>query len=97
MNSNSIKSLGFKTEMIFHRFDGVIEDRDNYVVVKTPANPGFFFGNFLLFFEAPKPGSLHKWKDIFLKEFSNNAEVKHFTFLWDSPTEGLGEIAELQK
>lgn len=88
---NKIKSLGFKTEMIFHRFDGVVLNRGDYVVVKTPSNPGFFYGNFLLFFRAPELGSLEKWKRIFLKEFSDCAEVKHFTFLWDSSSDGAGE------
>lgn len=93
----NIRSLGFKTEMIFHRFDGVILDRGDYLVVKTPSNPGFFFGNFLLLFRAPKVGSLHEWKELFRKEFANDPEVKHLTFLWDSPSEGMGEIDELKK
>lgn len=87
-------SLGFRTEMIFHRFDGIVLDRTNYLVVRTPSNPGFFFGNLVLFFEAPKPGSLERWKKIFLKEFQDCPEVKHFTFVWDSPSEGLGDVTE---
>ena len=80
--------------MIFHRFDGVVLDRGDYLVVKTPSNPGFFFGNFLLFFQAPQPGSLFRWKELFKKEFADTPEVQHFTFLWDSPSEGLGEVTE---
>ncbi|HMN68900.1 MAG TPA: GNAT family N-acetyltransferase [Bdellovibrionales bacterium] len=93
----AIQSLGFKTEMIFHRFDGLILDRGDYIVVKTPSNPGFFFGNLLLFFQAPKLGSLHRWKKTFRKEFADLPEVKHLTFLWDSPTEGRGDITELEQ
>jgi hypothetical protein len=66
----NIQSLGFKTEMIFHRFDGIVLDRGDYIVVKTPSNPGFFFGNLLLFPEAPKLGSLERWKATFRKEFN---------------------------
>jgi ribosomal protein S18 acetylase RimI-like enzyme len=90
-----LQSLGFKTEMIFHRFDGIVLDRGEYLVVKTPSMPGFFFGNLLIFFQAPKLGSLEKWKRIFRKEFQDNPEVKHFTFLWDSPDEGIGDVTEL--
>lgn len=90
-----IQSLGFKTEMIFHRFDGIVVDRGDYLVVKTPSNPGFFFGNLLLFSRAPKLGALTKWKETFRQEFADAPDVKHFTFLWDSPSEGIGEIAEL--
>ena len=90
----TLKSLGFRTEMIFHRFDGVILDRGDYMVVKTPSNPGFYFGNLLLFFQAPKLGSLKTWKKLFQKEFKDSPAVKYFTFLWDSPTEGIGDVTE---
>jgi ribosomal protein S18 acetylase RimI-like enzyme len=91
-----IQSLGFRTEMFFHRFDGIFLDRGEYLVVKTPTNPGFFYGNFLLFFRAPRDSSLVEWKAIFRREFSDLPEVKHFTFLWDSPSEGAGEISGLK-
>lgn len=80
--------------MTFHRFDGIVLDRGDYLVVKTPSNPGFFFGNLLLFFQAPRLGSLPRWKDLFRKEFADTPEVKHFTFLWDSPSEGIGDVTE---
>jgi len=88
-------SPGFRTEMIFHRFDGVVVERLEYLVVKTPSNPGFMFGNFLLFFKAPKTGTLEKWKEIFRNEFQDLPAVTHFTFLWDSPSEGSGDVSEM--
>lgn len=95
-HTNRTLSLGFRTEMIFHRFDGLITHHENYLVVKTPTMPGFFFGNLILFFEAPKLGLLTQWKSIFRNEFQNSPEVKHYTFLWDSPTEGIGDVTELE-
>jgi RimJ/RimL family protein N-acetyltransferase len=89
-------SLGIRTEMIFHRFDGVVLDRGTYLIVKTPSNPGFFFGNFALFFEAPKPGSLGRWKTVFRKEFEDCPAVEHVAFVWDAPSEGIGDISELE-
>lgn len=88
-------SLGFRTEMIFHQFDGVVKDYKDYLVVKTPLNPGFMFGNLLLFYKAPTTGTLEKWKTLFKKEFQDLPEVKHITFLWDSPSEGPGDTSEL--
>jgi RimJ/RimL family protein N-acetyltransferase len=90
-----LHSPGFKTEMIFHRFDGIVLDRGDYIVVKTPSMPGFFFGNLLTFFEAPRLVSLERWKQIFKKEFQDLPEVKHYTFLWDAPNEGIGDVTEL--
>lgn len=81
--------------MIFHRFDGIVLDRGDYIVVRTPSNPGFFFGNLLIFPDAPQLGSLKRWKELFRKEFSETPAVKHFTFLWDDPAHGLGDVTEL--
>jgi hypothetical protein len=89
----NIRTLGFRTEMIFHRFDGLILDRGHYLVVKTPSNPGFYFGNFLLFFEAPYPGALEKWKGLFQKEFSDCPEVKHVSLGFSPRRRGCGRAA----
>ena len=35
-------SLGLQTDMLFHRFNGSVIERDNYIVVRTPTNPTFF-------------------------------------------------------
>lgn len=91
-----LQSLGLKTEMIFHRFDGFVLDRGDYVVVRTPSIPGFYFGNLLLFFHAPKQGSMAEWVELFRKEFADIPAVKHTTFLWYSPAEGIGDISEFQ-
>lgn len=90
-------SPGILTEMIFHRFDGEIFDRGNYMVIRTPSNQGYFFGNCVLFFEAPRSGSLAIWREVFKKEFADLSHVKHTTFLWDSPREGLGDVSELEE
>jgi ribosomal protein S18 acetylase RimI-like enzyme len=65
-------------------------------VVKTPSNPGFFFGNLLIFPNAPKLGSLTNWKKIFREEFKDSPLVRHLTFVWDSSSEGAGELSELK-
>jgi ribosomal protein S18 acetylase RimI-like enzyme len=81
--------------MLFHRFDGTILDRGEYWVVKTPSNPGYFLGNFLLFFRAPERGSLARWRELFGREFASGAGAGHLAFFWDSPSEGLGDVTEL--
>lgn len=86
-------SLGLATDMIFHRFDGVVIERGEYRVVKTPSNPNFFYGNFLHFPLAPRPGSLACWRELFRKEFSDSPEVRHLTFVWDG---GPGFADELR-
>ena len=65
-----IKSLGLRSDLIFSKFSGEIEDRGSYLLVKTPSNPGFHWGNYIIFSESPRKGDLEAWKAIFHKEFS---------------------------
>ncbi len=90
-----LRSLGFRTDMISHLFGGHVADRGDYIVIKTPSNPGYFYGNLLLFFDAPKAGSLERWKHKFRDEFRGDPGITHFTFLWDTPNE-IGDISELK-
>lgn len=56
-----VNSLGYRTDLIFHRFDGQVLDRGDYLVIKTPTNPTFYWGNFLLFAEPPGDGDDVRW------------------------------------
>lgn len=60
-----INSLGRRTDLIFSKFSGSVHDRGSYTVIKTPSNPGYHWGNYLIFDKAPKGGDLQRWKDIF--------------------------------
>lgn len=88
-----IKSLGFKSELIFLEFDGEVVDRGAFVVVKTPTNPGYYWGNLLIFGRPPIKGDFRKWTALFDSEFSG-PETKHKTLAWDSPTNEVGDISE---
>lgn len=89
-----IKSLGYRTDLIFPRFDGVVKERDNYLVIETPSNPHFHWGNYLLFREPPAPGALEEWRRLFKAEFGSNPEIKHITFGWDGTDGQMGASAE---
>jgi hypothetical protein len=57
--SVDVASLGFQTDLMIRRLAGsVIVDRREYLVVRTPANPGFWWGNFLLFPAPSRPGEV---------------------------------------
>lgn len=78
-----LKSLGFQTELLFRRFEGEVTQRPDYLVVRTPKNPGYRWGNFLVFQEPPKEGDLDRWKGIFAKEIGTPPEYNHFVFAID--------------
>jgi GNAT superfamily N-acetyltransferase len=85
-----LRSLAYRTDLIFPRFDGEVVDRGGYIVVRTPANPSFYWGNFLLFERPPGPGDLERWTERFVAEIGAPPEVGHMAFGWDSPGGELG-------
>ena len=87
-----VQSLGYRTDLIFPKFDGQIIDRGDYLVILTPTNPTYYWGNFLLFSYPPKKGDLNYWKAVFSKEIGSQIPSDHFTFGWDTVEGEIGEI-----
>jgi GNAT superfamily N-acetyltransferase len=87
-----VQSLGYRTDLIFPQFDGQIIDRGSYLVILTPNNPTFHWGNFLLFEQPPQPGDLENWKDLFAREISARFKTEHLAFGWDTIAGETGEI-----
>ena len=87
-----VASLGYRTSLFFAAFDGQIIDRGNYLIIRTPTNPSFFWGNYLLFDRPPADGDLERWCEPFADEIGSPPQVKHQTFGWDSSRDELGVI-----
>ncbi|WP_221031563.1 GNAT family N-acetyltransferase [Actomonas aquatica] len=87
-------NLGYRTDCIFHRHDGVVEERDDYWVIRTPSNPTYWFGNLLLFRNAPRSGDEARWLERHAAEFGDS--LNHITIAWDEeiPGESDGFIAQ---
>jgi GNAT superfamily N-acetyltransferase len=88
----NVRSLGYRTDLIFPSFDGEIVDRGDYLVIRSPANPTFYWGNYLLFSRPPQEGDLRKWRDLFAREIGVPPETEHQVFGWDSPEGDEGVI-----
>jgi GNAT superfamily N-acetyltransferase len=86
-----LRSLGYRTELLVNGFENRIEDRGEYVFVQTPTNPGFFWGNLLIFRRPPTSRDITEWPEIFEREFAHEPRVRHRTFAWDSPEAEKGE------
>jgi RimJ/RimL family protein N-acetyltransferase len=65
MSLDDALSLGWRTDLVFARFDGQVLDCGNHMLVRTPGNPTFWWGNFLLFQHAPGVGDLERWMALF--------------------------------
>jgi ribosomal protein S18 acetylase RimI-like enzyme len=48
----------------------IVERRSDHLVVRSPGNPRFYWGNFLLFDDAPGPGDRAPWEAAFDEAFA---------------------------
>jgi ribosomal protein S18 acetylase RimI-like enzyme len=86
------RSLAVATDLFILRLGGAqVIERDGYTVVRSPAQPTFYYGNFLLFPAAPAPGDFERWMDLCRAEFADDPEVRHETFCWDDPQGRTGD------
>lgn len=86
-----LRSLGYRTDLIFPAFEGIIEEREDYIVIRTPKNPGYYWGNYLLFRDAPAEGDLKRWMALFEEEIAAHQPADHVVFGWDSSDAGAIE------
>jgi len=83
--------LGFRSELIFHRANGEVVDLravHGCRLIRTPSNPSFFWGNYLLFDRAPRTGDADRWEKLFEELIARlQPESTHRAFGWieDAP------------
>lgn len=61
---------GWRSDFILHRHGALVLERADCLVVRTPANPNFYWGNFLLLPQAPQDDALAHWMDRFDEEIT---------------------------
>jgi GNAT superfamily N-acetyltransferase len=87
-----VRSLGYQTDLIFPSYDGEIIDRGDYLVIRTPTNPSFYWGNYLLFDRPPMEGDYQRWQELFARQIGTPPLVTHRTLGWDTTDNELGII-----
>jgi GNAT superfamily N-acetyltransferase len=87
-------SLGYRSDLMMLTLQGaVIEDRGDHLVVATPSQPTFHWGNFLLFAAAPADaGELGRWQRLFTAEFP---DATHQSFGVDTVDGSVGDTQVL--
>ena len=78
----NVSSLGFRTDLaLLERAGSTVEDCGDHLVVRSPGNPGFYWGNFLLLDHVPGAGRVEEWLDRFAASFP---EAEHRSFGFDT-------------
>jgi len=89
------RSLTWASELDLLALDAEVERReDGYLVVRSPTNPGYYWGNLLLLDTAPRAGDGERWEALFEAEFGADPRVRHRTFAWDRSDGELGAALE---
>jgi GNAT superfamily N-acetyltransferase len=89
----AIASLGYQTDLMLLGLQGsVTEQRTGYQVVRTPANPTFYWGNYLLLDAPPAPGTVSSWIATFADEFPG---AEYVALGVDGTDGSAGDEAEL--
>jgi hypothetical protein len=71
-----VASLAFRTDLMVLALGGSeVAHRDRHVVVRTPANPTYFWGNFVLFADPVRPGEIAERLALFAAEHPGAAHV----------------------
>lgn len=90
-----VRSLGFRTDLMIRALEGSqITDRGGYVVIRTPQNPMFWWGNFLLLPGLPALGDPGRWLTIFGAEFP---AAEHVTLGIDTTDATEADIAAFEE
>lgn len=64
-----VRSLGYRTDLMIRALEGSqIEDRGDYLVIRSPRNPTYWWGNFLLLKQS-EAGQAAGWVARFAAEF----------------------------
>jgi ribosomal protein S18 acetylase RimI-like enzyme len=88
-------SLGYRTDLALLQLGGSeVEDRGDHLVIRSPHNPTFWWGNYLLLSGVPAEPDTDRWLDRFRAEFP---AADHVALGFDAPdgrVEQLSAFAE---
>lgn len=95
MRIEPLRSLGCTTDLMLISWDGIVDDHDGAIRARSPSNPSFFFGNFLLFRDAPAHGDVGAWIAQFTRAFADDPRIQHVCLRWDRPDGARGAADDL--
>ena len=89
MSTVALASDTLRSELIFLPDDGSLVRIDGGFVMRTPSNPGFWWGNTLRFDRPPGAGDFERWTALFHTHVhAVQPESTHMTFGWSGDETG---------
>jgi hypothetical protein len=79
---NFSDNLGLATDLLLNAETGMVESLDDYVVVRTPGAPEYFFGNMLVLEQRPSRIDLKRLECDFAQLVGVPPLIAHRTFTW---------------
>jgi GNAT superfamily N-acetyltransferase len=80
-----VRSLAFRTDLMVLRLAGSeLEDGGDHLVVRTPLNPLFYWGNFILLSGMAAVEDASRWLQTFARAFP---DAQHVAIGWDRGSE----------
>jgi ribosomal protein S18 acetylase RimI-like enzyme len=90
-----IASLGYRTDLALLELGGsVFEERPDCVVVRTPHNPTFWWGNFVLFPRPPSHDETDRCLEVFQREFP---DAQHVALGFDGIDGSVDDLADFSR
>ena len=84
------QSLGFRTDLaLLERAGSTIEDCGDHLVIRSPKNPTFWWGNFLLLDHVPAADRVDAWLDRFATALPH---ARHRSFGFDAPRASVADL-----
>ena len=79
--------IGWRSHLLACRFGAEVAERDDCIVLRTPGNPTYYWGNCLILPAAPRDSELGHWLHRFEQEIAHRQpESKHLAFGIDAAT-----------
>jgi ribosomal protein S18 acetylase RimI-like enzyme len=87
-----VASLGLQTDLaLLERSGSTIEDCGDHLVVRTPHNPTFYWGNFLVLDRVPPVAEVDEWLERFVAALPG---ARHRAIAFDRPDGTVDELVE---
>lgn len=83
-SESRVRTLGLRTDLAIESGRAIVSEHEGYIAVRTPSDPGYHFGNFLIFDGAPAAGDQERWPRLFEDIFERDAGVRHAAFAWSA-------------